>query len=261
MIVFAAITPHSPVLMPAIGKENRAQLRQTLESFVILQSALERAAPDVLFVISPHGHILEKSFPLGCLPEYHAHFEQFGDFGTRVSFAGDVLLPTQLKQALEAELPLTFISEAHVDHGIAVPLTMLFSGTLHPPIVPCGISLATYTDHAYFGERLRPLLDASERRIAIIASADLSHRLGPEAPLGESPHGVTFDTYVCDLIESGKLSQCVSIDNALARVAGSCGIEPIAAFSGILGDRAQHARLLSYESPFGIGYATAIVEL
>ncbi|MBI4262609.1 hypothetical protein HY624_03735 [Candidatus Uhrbacteria bacterium] len=260
MIIFAAITPHSPLFVPSVGKENRERLALSLNSFIHLRNALATLNPDVLVIISPHGPMLEKSFPIGMMPEYDVHFEQFGDFATRVKLPGDILLPTLIKQSLETTMAITSIGESVIDHGIAIPALELTRGAL-VPIVPVGVSLLNYSEHYQFGSILAPILEQGERRIAVVASAELSHRLGPLAPLGYSPHGSTFDAHILELITQHKLSSLVDIDPALARETGSCGIAPIAMLAGILHARTVDPEILSYEAPFGIGYATIDLRL
>ncbi|MBI5798791.1 MAG: hypothetical protein HZB10_02580, partial [Candidatus Yonathbacteria bacterium] len=78
MIIFAAITPHSPLFVPSVGKENRERLTLSLNSFAHLRNTLATLKPDVLMIISPHGPMLEKSFPIAMMPEYDVHFENSG---------------------------------------------------------------------------------------------------------------------------------------------------------------------------------------
>ncbi len=260
MIIFAAITPHSPLFVPSVGKENRDRLSLSLDSFAHLRNKLIPLKPDVLVIISPHGQILEKSFPISMMPEYGVQFEQFGDFSTHIKLQGDVLLPTLLKQQLETAVPMTSIAEPAVDHGIAIPALELTQRS-PVPIAPIGVSLLDYGEHYRFGTLLAPILEKGERRIAVIASAELSHRLGPLAPLGYSPHGSTFDAHILELITQCKLSSLVDIDQALARETGSCGIAPIVMLAGILHARPVEPEILSYEAPFGIGYATIDMRL
>ena len=54
-IVFAAITPHAPVLIPEIGKENLKKLTKTEAALKKLEQELYAAKPESLVVISPHG--------------------------------------------------------------------------------------------------------------------------------------------------------------------------------------------------------------
>jgi aromatic ring-opening dioxygenase LigB subunit len=54
-IVFAAISPHAPILLPNIGsKEDHEQVKKTIESLNFLGEKLKKAKPDLIIISSPH---------------------------------------------------------------------------------------------------------------------------------------------------------------------------------------------------------------
>jgi aromatic ring-opening dioxygenase LigB subunit len=54
-IVFAAISPHPPLIIPTIGsKEDRAFVKDTIESLQNLGKRLTTAKPDEIIISSPH---------------------------------------------------------------------------------------------------------------------------------------------------------------------------------------------------------------
>jgi aromatic ring-opening dioxygenase LigB subunit len=53
--VFAAISPHPPVILPSVGSErDRAQVKNTIESLERLGKKLKEAKPDLIIISSPH---------------------------------------------------------------------------------------------------------------------------------------------------------------------------------------------------------------
>lgn len=55
MIVFAAIVPHPPLLLPSIGsEEDRKKVRKTLDALDILAGRFKKAEPDIIVISSPH---------------------------------------------------------------------------------------------------------------------------------------------------------------------------------------------------------------
>ena len=70
MIVFAAIAPHSPLLLPTIGKEHQKKLEKTLAAYRALEEDLYAAKPDTLVVYSPHGNVLKNAFSLFIAQKY-----------------------------------------------------------------------------------------------------------------------------------------------------------------------------------------------
>ena len=54
-IVFAAISPHPPIILPSVGsEEDRAQVKNTIKSLENLGNKLKEAQPDSIIISSPH---------------------------------------------------------------------------------------------------------------------------------------------------------------------------------------------------------------
>ena len=55
MITFACFSPHPPIILPSVGsKEDRAQVKNTIESLGKLGKQLKEAKPDSIIISSPH---------------------------------------------------------------------------------------------------------------------------------------------------------------------------------------------------------------
>jgi len=54
-IVFASISPHPPIILPSVGlKEDRAQVKNTIEALEKLGKKLKEKDPDSIIISSPH---------------------------------------------------------------------------------------------------------------------------------------------------------------------------------------------------------------
>jgi len=54
-IVFAAISPHPPIILPSVGsKEDREKVKKTIENLEFLGGELKKASPDLIIISSPH---------------------------------------------------------------------------------------------------------------------------------------------------------------------------------------------------------------
>jgi len=252
MLVFSAIVPHSPLLMPTIGKQNRHALSATLQSFDALSRRLEESRPDAVIVLSPHGSILEKEFPLQYAASYEARFDRFGDVETVLTFNGSTHIADALWQRIAQDFPVARINDPVIDYGTAIPSHCL---KLSVPILPLGTALLDEHAHYQYGTCLGDALHHADARLAVLGSLDLSHRLGPASPTGYSPHGKTFDAYILRMMQRGRMKDLSALDAALAKEAGSCGIEILWMLWGVLHGRTYTTELLSYESPFDVGYA------
>src|SRR5436305_1897833 len=85
---------------------------------------------------------------------------------------------------LPADYEVSTISASTLDHGTAVPLYFLLNNGWRGKVVAMGYSFLSNADHIRFGACIREAVEQIGRRVAFIASGDLSHRLKPQAPAG-----------------------------------------------------------------------------
>ncbi len=78
MIIFGAIVPHSPLLIPSIGKEHRQGLAKTIEAIQEIEQALYLAKPDTICIIAPHGSRYPDAFSINLAATYKGNFKTFG---------------------------------------------------------------------------------------------------------------------------------------------------------------------------------------
>lgn len=254
-IVFSALTPHPPLLIPAIGKENLALLKSTINAFKELEESLYATQPDTILIISPHGQIESDFFCMNLNPLFTADFEQFGDFSTRFSFTGNIGLAHKIRERLETSAPIKLISVGELDHGSSVPLYLLASHLPKVKILPLYYSGLNLDAHFRLGQLIKKDLLIDNERIAIIASGDLSHRLTKNAPAGYSPKGKKFDQKLIELILKNQTQDILKLNQKTIDDAGECGLKSIVMLEGILDGIKHDPKLLSYEGPFGVGYA------
>lgn len=268
MLSFAAITPHPPIIIPSIGKENLRVVEKTAEAMKKLEEKFIKTNSEIIIIISPHSPIFADAFCLNLSDKFEGNFHQFGDFTTKMNFAGNLELTYQLRKKLAiAEIPLNLITEVELDHGSLVPLYYLtknFQPKADPPraeknfsIIPIGYSLLDFQKHFEFGEKIKEEIALSNKRVAVIASGDLSHRLTFDAPAGYSPKGKIFDQKLISLIKKKNTNAIFKLDPSLIEEAGECGLRSIIILLGVLKNLNYQPEILSYESPFGVGYLVA----
>ena len=96
------------------------------------------------------------------------------------------------------DIPLSLNSRENLDHSISVPLVLLTENLPSIPIIPISYSGLDAKNHFEFGRALRDVLSSTNKRIAIIASGDLSHALSSDAPAGFKKEGQQYDDIVRD---------------------------------------------------------------
>ncbi len=262
MLVFAALTPHSPLLLPTIGKNRTEQLTKTREAFKILEGELYAARPDTVIVISPHGKPSVDGFVINLAPTYTLNLQDFGDITTKASWPSDPMLADEIRQKIrnKSEVPLLFSSDTEIDYGVSIPLHLLLGHIPQAKALTIHDSLLSPRAHFDFGKMLHRSILASTRRIAVIISADLAQTLTDDAPGGFSPNGRKFDESIVKILREGDWGALLNMEHD-AIEAKACGYRPLIIFHGILQNLNHKTNILSYEGPFGVGYLTAHFEL
>lgn len=252
-LVFSAITPHPPIIIPTIGQENLPLVKKTIEAMEKLEKEFSRLKPETMIIISPHGTVCADAFSINFSEIYEGNFNQFGDFSTNLKFNPDLEFLHRLKERLEQNLPVILVKEENLDHGSLVPLYFL-TKNIKPNLVPIGYSFLDFESHLKFGRIVKEEILNSKRKIAIVASGDLSHRLTPDAPGGYSPQGGVFDKRLIELLKKMDVKGILEMDKNLIEEAGECGLRSFLILLGILEKINVKPELYSYEAPFGVGY-------
>jgi len=257
-LIKTTLLPHSPLLIPEIGQANYNFLAKTALAYNQVLADLKERGVETLVIISPHGQTQEQAFALNVTPEMTIDLKDFGFIPAKTSFAGDALLADQIKSALRPDFPLQLISEPLVDSGSAIPLYLLkdlaVSGFKIIIISPA--SVLNLEEHYKFGTRLGVVLRENEKKIAVIASGDLSHRLKRKSPGGYSPKGAKFDNKLIEYLSepTSAVANVLKMDANLIKDAGECGLKSLVILLGVLSDIKWQPQIMAYQTDFGIGY-------
>lgn len=253
-IVTASIVPHPPVLIPQIGKENLERLKNTESAYSKLAKIMQTQKVDTIIIISPHGNVQTDVFSLNLSPEFSCNFEEFGDFSTKQTWPGDIGLTYRIREKLETSAPLQLISQPELDHGSAIPLLSLTRNLPNVKIMPLYYSGLGLEAHFKLGQMLKPEILKSSKKISVIASGDLSHRLTKTSPAGYSSQGKKFDKKLLNYLKKNNTKKIINLNEKLVIEAGECGLKSILILLGILDGINHKPQMLSYEYPFGVGY-------
>lgn len=254
MIVFSCFVPHPPLIIPEIGKENLDKLSKTIEAYKYLEQELYNSKPDIIIIISPHGKLHDNAFTINQNPELKVNFEEFGDLVTKKVYNNEFGLGYRIKESIETLLPIILTSEENLDYGSSIPLLQLTKHLPNIKVIPIGYSNLSNKDHIKFGEIIKEEVNKSKKRVAIIASGDLSHKLHKDSPTGYSPEAEKFDKTIIKLINNKKIEEIINLDENLLKEVGECGYKSLLILLGIIKNLNYKPHKLSYESPFGIGY-------
>lgn len=254
-LVFTATVPHAPLLLPSIGASHAQELAPTLEAIKELEGELYMMKPEILLIISPHLEVGAGYFPLNGAPVLKANFEDFGDKKTTFSYPTNSEQISHLAYTMhQNHLPLNTISIEEMDYGTSVPLALLAGHLTGISVVSMGISNLSLEDHWNMGKAIRVSLQESNKRIAVIGSADLGHKVGPESPYGYSPDSQSFDRLIQTMIQENRLTDITHLNPAIQEKSGECGLRVFAMIFGLLDGLNVESKILSYQAPFGVGH-------
>ncbi len=259
-IVFGCIVPHPPLLVPEVGGGREMEVSRTLEAMRELTRRLAATRPQTVVLISPHGVMLYDSMGVATAETLRGTMRNWGARGSDHDFRNDTDYVAALRtEAGNAGIPLDSIGDRDysLDHGVMVPIHFLVEGMAGASLVPLTFSLLPLSTHLDFGRAVRRAAERLARRVAVVASGDLSHRLIPSAPAGYDPMGEVFDRKITEAVAAYDVRAIMDLDETLIDRAGECGLRSIVILLGALDGLDVRPDVLSYEGPFGVGYLVA----
>jgi len=263
-IIFGCIVPHPPLLVPDIGRGEEKRISATIEAMEKLTGKLAQQNPETIMVISPHGASYHGAMGVLTAKSSSGNLRNWGAPGPDSYFDNDLRLVAALeKEADAAGIPLQSIGETgyDLDHGVLVPMYYLIRAVKGIPMVPLTFCWLPLSTHFAFGQAISRAAAVTGKRVALIASGDLSHRLLPGAPAGYDPQGKVFDEKLVDALSRLDTNAVLNLDEDLIEHAGECGLRSIVILLGALDGLAVTPHILSYEGPFGVGYLVASFEI
>lgn len=252
-LVFTAITPHPPFLIPNIGKEKIEEIIKTKEALENLEKELYISKPQLIIIISPHSGLYENAFSANANTIHVSAYEDFGDLSTKKEWQGTPSFAAKLSHACKNKnIDLQLVSQEKLDHGASVPLFYLTNHLKDIRILPLGYSRQNAAEHLKFGEVLKEVIMEDDKRIAVIASGDLSHNVSKKKKTGKN-----FDEKILQIIKEKSIAELIELDSSdLIKKADECGYRSILILLGIIKNMNYNLDNETYEHPFGVGYLT-----
>ena len=230
-LLAAYAVPHPPLIVPAVGRGQEAAIADTIAAYREVARHVAAHRPDLIVITSPHAPLYRDGFFIADTPEETGSLAAFGQPDERVTtrtdlpFAQDVTARLHRRGIPSAGAPA---SMADIDHGTFVPLHFL-EETINldsVTVVRMGLSGLSEADHRFLGRAITEAARALGRRCVLVASGDMSHKLKEDGP-------------------------------------AECGLRSFQIMAGALEATGEPfaSVLLSYEEPFGVGYAVAAFEI
>jgi protocatechuate 4,5-dioxygenase beta chain len=237
-LVAGVATSHVPAIGAAIdlGKTEEPYWKPLFQGYELSKKWIAEQKPDVIILVyNDHASAFSleviPTFALGCAAEFPPADEGWGPRKVPVVKGHPEFAWHIAQSVILDEFDLTIVNNMAVDHGLTVPLSLLFGQPTEWPcqVIPLAVNVVQYPpptgNRCYnLGKAIRRAVDSfdPDLKVMIFGTGGMSHQLqGPRAGLINR----AFDTAFLDNLtkDPRKLSQLPHID--YVREAGSEGIE------------------------------------
>jgi len=260
----AFMVPHPPLIIPEVGNGQQKKIQKTIDAYENVARRIALMEPEAIIVITPHSTVYSDYYHISPGEYAKGSFKDFGadQVGMTVEYDPG-LAETIVSLCAIDKIPAGFKGERHkaLDHATLVPLYFIRKQFQNFKIVRISLSGMPYLNHYQFGKCIKAAIDKTDRKTIVIASGDLSHKLLDEGPYGRSKEGPVFDLELTRALGTADFLKLLSFNEDFCDAAAECGLRSFIILSGILDGLALKPELLSYEGPFGVGYAVAAFDI
>lgn len=262
-ILTAVAVPHPPIIIPQVGKGEEKKIQSTIDAYKEAMRFLATFQPDTVVLTSPHSVMYADYFHISPGEMGQGDLSQFNAVNTSVSVPYDTSFVASLENLCKAQkISAGTLGERDpsLDHATVVPLLFLKDYLDDFKLVRIGLSGQSIAEHYRLGKAISQTADQLGKRVVMISSGDLSHRLKEDGPYGFNAQGPVFDKKIMDCFKSTNFLDLMTIQPNVCRAAGECGHRSFVIMAGAFDRRKVIGHVLSYEGPFGVGYGVATFE-
>lgn len=269
MLVWACIAPHGGELIPELANGTYERMEKTRAAMRTLGEQCRAAVPDTIVVFTPHGLAIKGYITVSVTR--HASGSVDGDDGRRVSstFRVDRDLADEIcLRSVSYEVPVVQAAydkagnpaeSLNLDWGALVPLWFMGASWPKPPqvVVICpdrSLPRKTLVD---FGRAVAEAGEESEKRIAVICSADQGHGHSADGPYGFAEQSAPYDEAYCRAVADGDIARMLDWEEEWIETALPDSFWQTIMLQGALQHVPMSPELLSYEAPTYFGMACA----
>ncbi len=213
MLTYAALSPHPPLIIPEIGQRRLQEVQPTAEGMRRLAQEMAATEPETVIFLTPHGNVFADALSSLGQPQLRGDMTAFGARQEWTASNDLVLLKEIATRSAQSNLPFIILDKdtarqhrlnPDLDHGILVPFHYLQeAGLTDVKIVAISVAYLSTFELYQFGHILEQAADKVGRKVAILASGDMSHRLKSDGPYEYHPDGPIFDQAVRELLGAG----------------------------------------------------------
>ena len=254
----AYIMPHPPIARPEVGRGEEKKIQATLDAYRKASGMIAADAPETIVVVSPHSVVFSDAFYIAAGERWHGDLSNFLAPEVSLDLENDLELADEVvSMCQEKNIPVVYTEQGtdRPDHGSTVPLAFISEAYKQFKILRISPSFLPNETLLEMGRIIERAAAHVGRKITFLASGDLSHKLKEDGPYGYVKEGPEFDNQVTDIMKRCDLPAFSKFDDHFLDCAAECGLPGFIMMSGALENYQVSSEFLSYEGPFGVGYA------
>lgn len=248
---------HPPLIVPEVGKGEEKKIQDTIDAYHKVSRKIGELKPETIVLISPHQIMYADYFHISPGKGAKGDFSQFRAGKVKMEVSYDTQFVEKLCMlADEKHLPAGVLGEREkkLDHGTMVPLFFVEQYWKNYQLVRIGLSGLPLIGHYELGQCIQQAAESLDKRVVLIGSGDLSHRLKEDGPYGYQAEGPLYDSRIMDVMGRGAFGELLEFPEDFCEKAGECGHRSFTIMAGALDKMNLIPERLSYEGPFGVGY-------
>lgn len=259
------LMPHPPIIVAQVGRGEERKLDNTISACYEIGNRIYKLGIDTIVIISPHGLVFSDALAVVSEKSISGNLGNFGAKEVSLDMEIDLQLVEEIMKNAKNE-GITTVAFNHdlakrygkaftLDHGAIVPLQFLKAQEYN--LVHIAYGMLSPLELYRFGMIIEKSVQKLGRNAVLLASGDLSHRLTEDGPYPYSPYAAEFDKKLIDIIRRGDMKSLINLKGKLVSEAGECGLRSLFILAGAMDGKTVKGEVLSYEGPFGVGYAVA----
>jgi AmmeMemoRadiSam system protein A/AmmeMemoRadiSam system protein B len=257
-ILRAYLMPHPPLAVPSVGRGGERKIHATLEAYDEAAAQIARLKPETIVFITPHNVIYSDYFHISPGTRASGDMSRFGAATEIFQMEYDAELVARIADLAERHgLRAGTLGErdASLDHGTTVPMWFINKRYRNYKSVRVSQSGFDPLTHYKLGAVIAQAVNETSRCAVVIASGDLSHKMNDTSSYGFAPEGPQFDRLLTEALTNADFGAVFDIPDGLRGKAAECGYNSVTCMAGCFDGLDVKGRLLSYEGPYGVGYA------
>lgn len=270
-IIFGGIAPHGFSIIGEIAGDEFELFKPIREGMEEFGRRIKKHSIDTIIVLTPHGLRVTGHSAIYTTAMCRGSLSQFGKTMS-TEYTCDQDMSTKLYNHIkEANIPVVGcnfgamsgnLSNIPMDWGTLIPLW--FSGAqdeIKPQLVVIGPTRDTsYDNLVKMGEIINDIAIKSNKRIALIASADQGHCHDENGPYGYTKESKILDEKIIEIVKSNNFEALYQIDKDLIDKGKPDSIWQMLILHGALKDTSLKSSFITYECPTYFGMLVATYE-